>query len=797
VGRWWLVPACAASFWAGTALGGKAGAGWAAFLAIGWLALAARWGRTSRRASEEVLRVAGLVGERRPADPRLAILEAGGFSPGAAAPAAAGWPWGRTLALTVGVGFLGFWWVDVRTPDRPPLADLDGRYVGFQGIAASDARRSPYGWSAEVGVQELRFEGRVRRTDVRVWVQASGRPPELEAGMPVRGSGTLGGLGAGDGFQEYLRTKGIVATIDADEVAILGPPSNPFLRAANAARRGLRHGADHALPDREAGLLLGLTVGDTSRMDPEVEEDFRATGLGHLLAVSGSNVAMFLAPVLILVTWLRLARGGRAAVAMVAVAFFVLLTRWEPSVLRAGAMAGLALAGTWAGRPRSTAGLLGTAVLGLLVLDPGLGRSVGFQLSVAATIGLAALAGPLAARLGWLPRPLALAVGATLAAQLAVTPLLLWLFGVVPTVTVLANVLAFPAVPLALFGGVVAAAVGLVAPPLGAAIGPLARLPLSYLVGVADRMARFGLPAVTSSAGWVPVGVAAVVVLVGWRLRRGRRPAGAVAGLLAVALVAWTAAPHAGPPRTLTVIFLDVGQGDAAVVRTPEGGTVVIDAGPEPDDVAVDLARLGVRRIDLAVATHPHADHVEGFPAVLARFAVSLMLEPGCPGDSPSYRRFLDAVVAEEVAVRHPRGGARLRVGRMAVEVLGPDECSDDSPNDDSLVLRLTYGEDSILFPGDAEVPAQEDLLADGDPVAAEVLKVPHHGGDTSTPEFFERTGADVAVVSTGPNEYGHPVASVLAELRRAGMQVLRTDLAGDVTVRFEAGGLLVESERG
>jgi competence protein ComEC len=796
VGRWWLLPACAASFWLGTILGGKSGAGWAGVLAIGWLAIAARWGRTSRRVSEEVLRVAGLVDDRPPADPRRAILKAGGLWPREAAPANARWPGGRILALTIGVALGGFWWVDVRTPDRPPLADLDGRFVAFRGLAASDAQRSPYGWSAEVGIRELRFDGRARRTDSRVWVQGSERPPSLEAGMPVAGSGTLGTVGGTDGFEEYLRARGIVATIDADEVAILGPPPNPFLRLANAARRGLRHGADHALPPREAGLLLGLTIGDTSRMDPEVEEDFRATGLGHLVAVSGSNVAMFLAPVLVLVASLRLARGGRVAVGVVAVAFFVLLTRWEPSVLRAGAMAGLALAGTWAGRPRSTAGLLGAAVLTLLILDPGLGRSVGFQLSVAATLGLAALAGPLAGRLGWLPRPVALAVAATLAAQLAVTPLLLWLFGAVPTVTVLANVLAFPAVPVALFGGVAAAGVGLMAPPLGAAIGPLARLPLSYLVGVADRMARFGLPAVTSSAGWVPVAAAGVVMLVGWRVRQGRRPAGAVAGLLVVALVAWTAAPQAGPPRTLTVVFLDVGQGDAAVVRTPEGGTVVIDAGPEPDDVAIDLARLGVRRIDLAVATHAHADHVEGFPAVLARFAVSLMIEPGCPGDSPSYRRLLEAVAAEDVPVRHPRGGARLSVGRLAVEVLGPDRCSSDSPNADSLVLRLSYGGDSVLFPGDAEVPAQEDLLADGDPVAADVLKVPHHGGDTSTPEFFERTGADVAVVSTGPNEYGHPVASVLAELRRAGMQVLRTDHAGDVTVRFEGQGLLVESER-
>jgi competence protein ComEC len=188
---------------------------------------------------------------------------------------------------------------------------------------------------------------------------------------------------------------------------------------------------------------------------------------------------------------------------------------------------------------------------------------------------------------------------------------------------------------------------------------------------------------------------------------------------------------------------------------------------------------------------------VEGFPAVLSRYPVSLLIEPGCPGDSPSYRRFLDAVSAEDVPVRHPRGGQVLEVGRLTIEVLGPDRCLGTGPNDDSLVLRLSYAGSTVLFPGDAEVPAQEDLLDDGDPIAAEVLKVPHHGGDTSSPEFFDGTDAVVAVVSTGPNDYGHPVPSVLAELRSLGMRVLRTDLAGDVTVRFENAGLLVESEQG
>jgi competence protein ComEC len=321
-------------------------------------------------------------------------------------------------------------------------------------------------------------------------------------------------------------------------------------------------------------------------------------------------------------------------------------------------------------------------------------------------------------------------------------------------------------------------------------------VPLDYLAAVADRTARFPLPSLTAEGPLIPLAAVALVLLLAWRLRRGRRPIAALVAVVVVTAAAWSV-PLGASRRTLTATFLDVGQGDAALVRSPAGATILIDAGPDEDAVAADLARLGVRRIDLAVATHAHADHVAGFPAVLARFPVSLLLDPGCPGDSPVYARFLEAIEDEEVTLRHPRGGDGFTVGDLSVRVLGPDRCSPiENPNDDSIVLLVSLGRDSILFTGDAEIPSQEDMLDDGDPIEADVLKVPHHGGDTSDAAFLEATGAGVAVVSTGPNTYGHPNPGVLEVLRAAGMSVYRTDISGEVTVRFtEDGAVAVGSD--
>jgi competence protein ComEC len=794
---WWRPPAAAAAFAVGIfvshghAVGAAAGSLLGAGLAV--ILSAAVHGRAARERSRRLLLAAGLAHQPAPLGPRDRVLAAAGLPVGREPPAARPPPTVRRRAwMLAGFVLVGAGW-GALAESALTLGPLAERQVRFKGTASSDPISLDWGTAVEIDIEEVETAGRWAPVSVTVSATLPGSPGRLEAGVPVAGSGTLRAIRRGESpFTDHLLDRGIAGQVSLQELQVRGPSQGAPMRLANAARRALATGSHAAMGEREAGLFLGLSIGDTDGMAAEVEEDFRATGLGHLVAVSGSNVAIFLVPVLAAAGRLRARPWFRFAVGAAAVGFFALVTRWEPSVLRAAGMAILALAGAWAGRPRRTGDALGTAVLVLLVADPRLVFSAGFQLSVAATAGLATMARPLAVRFRWLPRPAALAAAATVAAQVAVTPLLLLLFGMVPTVALIANVLAFPAVTVALLTGSLAAVAAHIWEPLGRVFGAAASIPLDYLIGLADRTARLPLPALTGVRPLIPLAAAIAAVLAA-RLGRARGWRWAVAGGLAALLAAW--APWS-PPRALTITFLDVGQGDAAVVRTPEGATVLIDAGPDEQQVAAELAALGVRRIDLAVASHAHTDHLQGFPAVLARFPVGLFLESGCPADTPGHNRLMQALRDEDVTVRHARGGQELSVGRLSVEVLGPDGCSSgEEPNDDSLVLRLGYGGASVLFTGDAEVPAQQDILEDSDPLEATVLKVPHQGGDTSDPAFFGAVGAQVAVVSVGPNNYGHPHPRVLAALRDAGMVVYRTDLAGDVTIRFGVEGVLVDSE--
>jgi competence protein ComEC len=807
----WLAPVLAGAFWAGILL-------WPAtrpFASIWDLLLAgllglgfAAWLAPSRASDVPLLR-AGLL--ESPPEPAVRAIAGDRTTPARGPPGAVV---ASLVAATVmfGAGWAGFHELKVRSG---LLARLAPRELSVEGTLATDPQAGGRGWSAEfhAGTVEL-FDpttGRTSRqgTSEAVWLEGFGDPPRATRGDRLRIDGSAEVPRAGP-FATSLERSGIVVILSAREATRLGPSSSPLVRATNAVRSVLLRHLLYLFPERRAGLLMGLALGDTSRLDPGDEEHFRATGLGHLVAVSGENVAMVLAPMLGLAVLLGLSARGRFLLGLGTVVFFVVLTGAEPSVMRAGVMAGFALVGGLLGRPRSTATLLGAAILVLLVVNPGLVWSIGFQLSVTATAGMVALAGPLSERLSWLPKPVAMAAGTTLSAQLGVSPLLLAYFHQVPFVTILANLLAFPAVSPALLFGLAAAAVATVLQPVAHLFAWISGSCIGYLEGLADRLASAPLPSITSGGGVVPVvvGFAVFGALVWWfRGRRGgprrSRPA-MVATAVVLPLFVWSTALSAGPPPGMRVRFFDVGQGDAALVTGPDGGTVLIDGGPDPELVATDLAALGVQHLDMVVATHPHLDHFTGLPAVLSRVRTDLVLDTGCdPPDVHSipYRAFLTALQQEHVPAQHPVRGDVFRVGRLRMDVLSPDRCWQDTnsdANNDSIVLLVSDGDgDRVLFSNEPEASAQQVLLDDHLPITAQVMNVPHHGAGTSIAPFLQAVHDTVAVVSVGPNTYGHPVPWVIDTLRQSGARVLRTDRSGDVEITFAGGVMTVHTGHG
>jgi competence protein ComEC len=605
---------------------------------------------------------------------------------------------------------------------------------------------------------------------------------------------------------QHLKLEGrLQPAAPGDDVAALlsarGPPvvvGRPSLlqRVAGRLRQGLRD-AVAPLPADQRGLLPGLVDGDTSQLDPRLNDDFRTTGLTHLTAVSGTNVGVVLSAALLLCVWLSIGLRWRAPLAGAVLVAFVVLARPQPSVLRAAVMGAIALLALGTGSQRQAFPALSATVLLLILVSPDLASSPGFALSTLATGALLLVAPVWRARLARrMPVWAAEALAVPAAAQVACTPVVVALSGSLGLLAVPANLLAVPAVAPATVLGVVAALVAPICLPVAQGLAWLAWLPTWWLTtiahvgagqpGAATRLPTGWLGAVLSLSLLLAIGV----ILRSPRLRRAAAAATAGVVLTVVGLVL----VHPGwPPPGWLLVSCDVGQGDSFVVRLPGDDVLVVDSGPDPRAVDQCLTRLGIDRVALLVLTHLHADHVEGVPGVLRGRQVA-QVEIG-PLDEPAVERarLLGWLGARGVPVVRAQIGEVRTAGQVSWEVLDATarRGTDSDPNNSSIVLRLVTHGVSVLFTGDLEGDAQASLRERGVDLHADILKVPHHGSAKQDPAFLDAVGARVALTPVGAgNPYGHPAMSTLSRLAKDGARVYRSDRDGDVAIVLRNGAV-------
>jgi competence protein ComEC len=392
----------------------------------------------------------------------------------------------------------------------------------------------------------------------------------------------------------------------------------------------------------------------------------------------------------------------------------------------------------------------------------------------------------------WRRHPIAGLVAASAGATIATAPITAFVFGSVAPVGVLANLTAVPLSSLAVPAVFASLGAGWMAGGAGLALAGIER--------TAQLATSVPGGTLTGPPGWrFALPFAAVLALLFWAMRR--RPPWVLARrrlLLGAAAAAWAvvvipALPRSAGQGLLEIHFLDVGQGDAIALRTPQGHWALIDAGPRTATwdagrsvVLPFFRRRGVRRIQVLIASHGDADHLGGAPAVMAALSPELVLEPGQPLGSHLYLEHLSLVDATGAEWRAARAGDTLRLGEVSLAVLHPSDAwltAHPQPNENSLVIALRYRGFDALFTGDIGWPAESALVRDMQQM--EVLKVGHHGSAGSTAEpWLRRLGPAVAVISVGRgNRYGHPAPAVLQRLRSAGVRVRRTDQGGTVTI--------------
>ena len=600
-------------------------------------------------------------------------------------------------------------------------------------------------------------------------------------------AGRWSGVGEAGGVLVVRRTRAL------DPV----PHGRGALRDALAAKSTELFGA-------RAPIVNALVFAPNTRLDSNIRERYVRSGLAHLLSISGLHVGFIAAWLALILGKLHLAARARFGATALLLLGYLWLLGFPAPAMRAGAMLVLADVARLRERVVAPRGVVALAALGVLVQDAWALHSVGAWLSVAG-VGAVVWAGRAFARA---PRLARLAAPA-LAATLGTAPISAFAFGTVAPIGVLANLIAIPLAGVAVPGLVLALMLSWLGSGLAHLIAAGAGLGLALLDLVAQGAALVPGGHVVMVAGWQAALLWAAVAAAAWWLWHSPRRRWLIAARVAFGATVLVATTFRDVVtldacRCLTVFFLDVGQGDAALLRTPHDRWLVIDGGPRTPEsdagrrVVVPFLRgQRVGRVAVVVATHGDADHLGGLPAVVEAFDPELVLEPGEPLGRPLYLEFLAAVEASGARWHPARAGDRIEVDGVILEVLSPDSVWLGLPlevNEHGVVLRVRYGTVRLLFQADAGLPVEGRLA--GTVGRVDLLKVGHHGSRTATSDqWLDELAPRQAVISVGRNNhYGHPAPEVLARLARHGVTVFRTDQRGTITFSTDGQGERIRS---
>ena len=534
----------------------------------------------------------------------------------------------------------------------------------------------------------------------------------------------------------------------------------------------------------DAGALIpGMVLGDTSKQSPIFKADMKRSGLTHLVAVSGANFAIVSAFVLWGMQFFVRSIRWRLFATSLFLASFIALVRPSPSVLRAAAMAAVLLVAKGSRRPSDSLPALGFAIAAVVIGDPWQARDAGFALSVLATAGLLLFAPRIISWLSkYLPKLISEALAPPIAATIFCSPVLIAIAGYLAPMSVIANLLAAPAVAPITIIGFIAALISPVAPFLTRALIFVIHFPAAFITWIAHWAAQFPVLKMSSA-------ILILLLVVLWFARtllQAHWKKYVAITLCFLLFISWIGR---WPGGNWSVANCDIGQGDSSVINLGNHRGIVIDVGPDAGLEDACLKALGIREIPLLILSHFHADHVEGLPGLLKKRNVGQVWVSN--NTDPIFESARVQSWLKGINIQVVTRGMQSRISNIDINILWPltstqqfasNPGDGSSINNSSIATMITSPDFSLFTAGDLEPPVQELLRADLTHV--DIYKVCHHGSKYQDPEFMANLSPAIAMISVGAgNTYGHPAAQTLAALTRLGARVVRTDTDGAIAI--------------
>lgn len=698
--------------------------------------------------------------------------------------------------------------------------------VTLSGFISADPNDQGTSTQLQVSVEKLLQAGTIKPVHGKLALTV-GAYPHFSYGQRLVITGTLETPPIYDDFnyREYLAAQGVRSVMQRPKVALLpGQRGNWLTLNLLTINHRLRTVVELILPQPEAGLLQGIMLGASKALPTDTAESFRLAGLTHILVVSGFNISILMQLILILAQK-ALRRQLALGAALAGITLFGLLVGFSAPVVRAWLMGALTIAALLTGRKAHPLTSLAVASLVMTAFNPLTLWSISFQLSFAATLALIVVEPVISktfealivkTRAGKFWLILARLSTTTMAAQLLTLPIIWHYFGQISWVALIANLLVLPIQPLILAAGAAITALGSIYIAAGRILAYLLWPWLRYCILVTRWLGH--LPNASTQLPpldlvWVIVSY--VLIALGMyllnrlvkaprhlpQIRVDWKPWIAPGVLLTVAVTVWSISLSL-PDGRLHVYFLDVGQGDAILISSPGGRTILVDGGV---DGLVLRSRLGEalplnrHNLDMIIATHGDADHIFGLISLPNYYQVQQAARPPDLGSSTAAKAWEEEFDVRQIPQIVLVRGAVIHIGRgLTIQVLNPEPGDPSSGNAASVVLRVSKGRFSMLLTGDIDDQAEQAMLAANQPVSALVLKVAHHGSaSSSSDEFLSQVKPSLAVISVGKdNRLGHPQAQVLERLAALGCQIWRTDQRGTVEIATDGRTIQVKTAR-
>ncbi|MBB6217948.1 competence protein ComEC [Anaerosolibacter carboniphilus] len=664
-----------------------------------------------------------------------------------------------------------------------------------------------------VKLRELNLNGQNIRLSETVLVKLTG---ETELGKNIVGKrvGIYGTIREPQGprnpktfdYKMYLKTRGIYALIygQVEALEIIGNgETNAILKGANQIKHKMTHVIFSTLEVREGGFLLGLLLGDKDQLEDEIYEDFQALGAAHVLAVSGLHVGILYMVLnyLLQKTSIKI----RVYIVLMALWSYTAITGFSPSVLRAVTMATFLTIGPILNRKYDSLSALLAAAFLFLLANPLLITDIGFQLSFVAVLSIILLYQPILKKMVFMPSSLAQLIAVSLAAQLGTWLIVAYHFNVLSIASVFINIPIVMIVGYLVPAGFAMVIIGILSLPIASFIGFVVMIGIRLMLAIIKISASipFSYVLVSSPSQWL---IIAYFIFVGililnerymekWQLHRKK----CLYGFLGICMILWIMVNLL--PRQMEVIFVDVGQGDCTLIRTPKGKNLLIDGGgnfyqgvdrKEKNIIVPYLLKNGISKIDIIFASHAHNDHVGGLIQVLDKLRVGFVIAGTDVFQTEDWVALEKECKEKNIEIHFLKKGSEIMIEEdVTMKVLHPDEeliqSSRDDVNNNSLVLLMNYKNKKILWTGDIEAEAENVMLHHYPGLDVNVVKVPHHGSVySSTEQWIQSIKPEISVFQVGRNSFGHPHPKVIERYNEGRSLIFRNDKHGAIRLMLD-----------